>query len=215
MPNRGKFITLEGGEGSGKSTQIALLTNWIRVTFGNINVIETREPGGTPSAEAIRALLVEGDTDRWKPLSEALLHNAARVEHLVSRVKPALENGTWVICDRFIDSTLAYQGYGHGLEIETVAAINSTAMQGIEPDLTLILDMDVETGLSRAGLRQGTEDRYERMGQPFHERVHQGFREIAKQNPHRCALVDGRANKDTVFKAICQIIKSRLPDEWV
>jgi|AGTN01.2.fsa_nt_gi thymidylate kinase len=205
---RGKFITFEGGEGAGKSTQLKMLAD--SLALAGIEVVTTREPGGSKGAEAIRALLVTGDTDRWDAETEALLHTAARRDHLARTVWPALERGAWVVCDRFADSTLAYQGYGHGLSREFILNLTRLAVGAFAPDLTLILDVPVEEGLRRAGGRGGAEDRYERMGAAFHERLRQGFLEIARTDPDRCAVIDAVQDPDGVHRSILRAVKSRL-----
>lgn len=183
------FVTLEGGEGSGKSTQSRLLAE--ALAAHGIATVQTREPGGSPEAEAIRTLLVNGDPDRWDAMSEALLLFAARREHLRRTIRPALAAGKWVICDRFGDSTVAYQGYAHGLGADVIGRLAEIAVGGMRPDLTLILDLPVETGLERArGREPGREDRFERMGAAFHQRLREGFREIARHEPDRCKLID-------------------------
>ncbi|HEX2117061.1 MAG TPA: dTMP kinase, partial [Alphaproteobacteria bacterium] len=164
-PPRGRFITLEGGEGAGKSTQIARLAEALRKA--GLTVRTTREPGGSPAAETIRKLLVEGEPGRWRPLTEALLHFAARKEHLDTFVLPALAAGQWVISDRFADSTMAYQGYGHQLGRAPIHALYRTVVGDFAPDLTLILDIPVEAGLARTGGRAHAETRYERMDRAF------------------------------------------------
>lgn len=204
----GRFITFEGGEGAGKSTQLKMLAE--ALARAGIEVVTTREPGGSKGAEAIRALLVTGEVDRWDAHTEALLHTAARRDHLVKTVWPALERGAWVVCDRFFDSTLAYQGYGHGLPKDFVQSLTRLAIGDFAPDLTLMLDVPVEEGLKRAGGRGGGEDRYERMGSPFHERLRQGFLDIAKNEPDRCAVIDATASLDAVHQAIMAAIKGRL-----
>jgi len=203
----GKFITLEGGEGAGKSTQIAALVALLRAH--DLDVIETREPGGAPGAEDIRHLLVEGEPGRWAPMTEALLHSAARAEHMARKLRPALAAGTWVVCDRFTDSTLAYQGYGHGLGVDRIRALNDLVTEGLVPDLTLILDLPVETGLARASARGGA-DRYERMGTAFHQRLRDGFLAIAAAEPARCAVIDACADVETVAAAIKATVRERL-----
>lgn len=205
---RGRFITFEGGEGAGKSTQLAKLAE--ALAFAGIEVVTTREPGGSKGAEAIRALLVTGDVDRWDAQTEALLHTAARRDHLARTVWPALERGAWVLCDRFADSTLAYQGHGHGLDLSFLRQLTRLAIGDFAPDLTLVLDLPVEQGLQRAGRRGGAEDRYERMGLDFHERLRQGFLSIAAGEPDRCAVIDATANAETVHDAILRVVKSRL-----
>ena len=205
----GKFITLEGGEGTGKSTQIARLASALMAV--GINCVQTREPGGAPGAEEIRRLLVEGAVDRWQPMSEVLLHNAARIEHLETTVKPALASGQWVVCDRFFDSTLAYQGYGHGLDTAAIANLHWLLYKDFKPDLTLVLDLRLEEGLKRAAGRAQGEDRYERMGKDFHERLRRGFLEIAEAEPGRCAVVDASGDEETVHERIMAVVRERLP----
>jgi dTMP kinase len=208
-PARGRFITFEGGEGAGKSTQLRLLAERLREE--GLMVVTTREPGGSTGAESIRALLVSGDTDRWDGVTEALLHFAARRDHLVKTVWPALERGAWVLCDRFADSTLAYQGFGHGLDPEIIASLYRVAVGHFAPDLTLVLDLPVEKGLERAGIRGGAEDRYERMGLGFHQRLRQGFLGIAQSNPMRCAVIDADQGADKVEADIWATVRARLP----
>ena len=205
----GKLITLEGGEGTGKSTQVKRLAQ--SLTERGLAVVSTREPGGAPGSELIRRLLVEGDPDRWDPQTEALLHYAARREHLRSTIRPALQRGDWVISDRFADSTMAYQGYGHRLGAEWVSALHTTALGDFRPDLTLILDLPVEDGLGRAGGRGNNETRYERMDGGFHERMREGFLAIAKAEPRRCVLIDASGSVDSVAEAILGAVVERLP----
>src|SRR4029450_7378423 len=185
---RGRFITLEGGEGAGKSTQIKLLAAWLRTR--GIDAVEPPAPGGAPGAERIRELLVKGDADRWTPTAETLLHYAARADHLDRTIRPALAAGRWGICDRFADSTTAYQGYGHGVPLDVIESLFKAVVGDTAPDLTLILDLPVEQGLQRAAARAGHENRYEQMAVDFHDRLRNGFLTIARQNPQRCALVD-------------------------
>jgi len=208
MAARGRFITLEGGEGAGKSTQVRLLADALAAR--GLEVVTTREPGGSPGAEAIRALLVRGDADRWDGLTEALLHYAARRDHLARTIRPALERGAWVVCDRFNDSTLAYQGYGHGTDLGRLDALYAMVAEGLAPDLTLVLDLPVAVGLARAGHRGGEEDRYERMGDGFHERLRQGFLTIAAAEPERCAVIDAAAAPPAVHAAILAEVTARL-----
>ena len=205
---RGRFITFEGGEGAGKSTQLKMLAE--ALARAGIEVVTTREPGGSKGAEAIRALLVTGEVDRWDAETEALLHTAARRDHLARTVWPALERGAWVICDRFADSTLAYQGYGHGLALDFIRGLTKLAIGGFAPDLTLILDLPVEQGLKRAVGRGGAEDRYERMGTEFHDRLRQGFLDIAGREPDRCAVIDATGEPQQVHQTILRAVKSRL-----
>jgi len=204
----GRFITLEGGEGAGKSTQIARLADWLKAR--GREVVTTREPGGAPGAEMIRKLLVEGPAERWDGTTEALLHFAARRDHLRLTVWPALKRGAWVISDRFADSTRAYQGYGHGLDLTMLARLYEIAIGGFRPDLTLILDLPIETGLARAVARRSAETRYESLPRDFHERVHDGFAEIAKSEPVRCAIIDASRDIEAVAAAIARVVAERL-----
>lgn len=204
----GRFITLEGGEGAGKSTQIAKLKVWLE-SRGR-EVLATREPGGSPGAEAIRKLLVEGATDRWDGTTEALLHFAARRDHLRATVWPALKSGVWVLSDRFADSTRAYQGYGHGLDLAVLERLYELAVGSFRPDLTLVLDLPVEAGLARAAERRGAETRYESLPRDFHQRVREGFLEIAKRDPKRCAVIDAAKDIDTIAQAITRVVTDRL-----
>ena len=208
-----KFITFEGGEGAGKTTQIRRLSAYL-VGIGQA-VLETREPGGSAGAEEIRKLLVEGAPDRWDAETESLLHFAARRDHLVKTIVPALEAGNWVLCDRFADSTIAYQGYGHGVSRRALDQLYDLVSQGLSPDLTFILDLAVDAGLARASRRARTgvavqEDRYERMDVVFHERLRAGFREIAAGEPQRCVVLDGGRDEDTIFAKIRSIIEERF-----
>ena len=173
-------------------------------------VLQTREPGGAPGAERIRELLVTGDTDRWDGTTEALLHFAARREHLVRTVFPALEAGTWVLCDRFADSTMAYQGHGHGLGREAIERLYEVAVGDFRPDLTLILDVPVEEGLRRSAARGKDEDRYERMDIAFHHRLGDGFAEIARLAPERCAVIDASGGVDQVADEIMRLTLARF-----
>ncbi|MEG3617329.1 dTMP kinase [Magnetovibrio sp. PR-2] len=204
---KGRFITLEGGEGAGKSTQIRLLQDALE--NAGRTVICTREPGGSPGGEAIRELLVKGDAD-WEPLTEALLNYAARHEHLEKVILPTLADGTWVLCDRFADSTMAYQGYGYGMNREVIRRLHRLVVDEVTPDLTLIFDMPVDEGLKRAVARGDGEDRYERMGKDFHERLREGFLEIAKKDPARCAVIDATGDIGAVAMAVHDAVMSKL-----
>jgi len=205
---RGRFITLEGGEGAGKSTQIARLKAWLEGRGHRVTA--TREPGGSPGAEMIRKLLVEGPVERWDGTTEALLHFAARREHLRSTVWPALKRGDWVVSDRFADSTLAYQGYGHGIERKIFDQLYEVAAGGFRPDLTIILDLPIEIGLKRAAERRGSETRYESLPHDFHVRVRSGFLEIAAREPKRCVVIDATGTIDAIAGAIADAVKDRL-----
>jgi len=210
--NKGRFLTFEGGEGVGKSTQIRYLA--ARLESSGVAVLVTREPGGAPGllaqASALRQLLVEGDPNAWSPESEALLNYAQRVEHVRRIIKPALANGTWVLCDRFADSTMAYQGYGHRLGPDFVKKLHRLVLGSVAPDLTLVFDLPLEVGLKRALSRAGAETRFERMGLDFHKRLRQGFRAIARQNPKRCRLVDASGDETTVAKRIERLVAIRF-----
>jgi dTMP kinase len=184
----GLFITFEGGEGGGKTTQSTLLAE--KLAARGIPHLRTREPGGTEGAEQIRNLLVQGECARWEKMTELLLHFAARLEHVEKVVKPALAVGKTVICDRFTDSTLAYQGYGHGLGADIISMVRHLTIGTFQPDLTFILDLSASTGIDRANARHGADNRYEQMGLDFHRRVREGFLLIAKENPRRCHVLD-------------------------
>jgi dTMP kinase len=206
--SRGRFITIEGGEGAGKSTQVELLV--AALARGGMPARRTREPGGSPGAEAIRALLLEGASERWDAVSEALLLNAARREHVERLIKPALDSGSCVVCDRFADSTLAYQGYGRGLPVADLLALHRFVLGDFAPDLTLILDLPAAHGLARAAQRSGSADRFERLDPGFHERLRQGFRRIAADNPERCVLIDATGDRDSVHRAILAALAARF-----
>lgn len=210
-PPRGRFITLEGGEGAGKSTQCKRLAAALEAA--GKRVVTTREPGGSPGAEAIRRLLVEGDTGRWDGVTELLLHYAARRDHLEKTVLPALRAGAWVVSDRFADSTMAYQGYGFGVDRMAIEAVHRVAVGDLLPDLTLILDVPVESGLARAGRRDGDNggaNRYERMDRAFHERLRQGFLDIAARAPARCAVIDADRDIGSIARSIREVVRTRL-----
>ena len=200
------FITFEGGEGSGKTTQIQLLKNYFEGQ--GRDVITTREPGGTIEAEKIRDLLVQRDGGDWTPTAEALLFFTARHMHVETLIKPALAEGRIVICDRFTDSTIAYQGYGHGFDLDVLKHIQQVAIGDFQPDKTFILDIDVKDGLLRAGKRMEgddsaeTEDRFERMDLSFHENLRQGYLAIAKDNPERCIIINAAQGVDDVARDI-------------
>jgi len=205
---RGRFISFEGGEGAGKSTQVRLLAD--ALTHKGIRCLSTREPGGSPGAESIRELLIQGDVGRWDPMSEALLNFAARRDHVTNVIEPALCAGTWVICDRFTDSTIAYQGFGQGLEISLIQDLHRTAVGDLWPDVTFILDIPVADGFGRVANRSTDIDRYERMDSQFHIRLREGFLEIARKNVERCAVVDAQPPVDVVHQAVITLIEQRL-----
>ena len=205
---RGRFITLEGGEGAGKTVQAARLRDALEAR--GVGTVLTREPGGSPGAEEIRRLLVSGPVERWEPLAEAMLHAAARRDHLLHTIEPALERGDWVISDRFVDSMIVYQGYGQGAGLDVLERISDLSLGGFEPELTVVLDIPVAEGLRRAGARAGS-NRYERMGTDFHETVRRGFLARAERDEGRYAVVDATADPDTVGRAIQKIVAARLP----
>ncbi len=205
--SRGRFITIEGGEGTGKSTQAGRLCDALRNR--GLAVVCTREPGGGPWAEEIRRLLVDGEPQRWDAMTEALLHFAARRDHLVKTVQPALARGEWVISDRFADSTFAYQGYAHGLGRDVVAGLYELVVGRFAPDLTVILDLPVETGLARARERGG-EDRYERMGVAFHRKLREGFLDIARRAPESRVVINAEPGPDAVHAAVLAAVRDRL-----
>ena len=207
MP-RGKFITIEGGEGAGKSTQIRRLAERLRAI--GLDVLETREPGGPPGAEAIRTLLLASDNHEWEPETEALLHFAARREHVSKTISPALERGAWVISDRFADSTMAYQGYGLGLGVATIEALYRLSIGDFGPDLTVMLDLPAEEGMARAHSRGDRLDRYETMDIAFHRRLRQGFLEISERNPGRCVVVDATGSIEDIADKIFGAVQTRL-----
>lgn len=192
----GRFISLEGGEGTGKSTQLRRLA--ARLRAAGLEVVETREPGGTPGAEAIRKLLVEGDAGRWSPAVEALLMNAARADHVERLIRPALARGAWVLSDRYADSTLVYQGVAGALDEGSLRSLHGFATGGLWPDLTLVLDLPEADGLARAAARAGGEGRFEAKGAAYHAAVRAGFRARAAAEPLRCRLIDASGSPEEV-----------------
>ena len=204
----GRFITFEGGEGAGKSTQLKRLV--ARLQAAGREVVATREPGGSPGAESIRELVLKGSADRWSPVTETLLMYAARRDHVERIIRPALERGAWVVCDRFADSTRAYQGAAGGVDPAFIAAMETYVLEHTRPDLTLIFDMPVDVGLQRAHERAGSEMRFESKGLAFHERLREGFLAIARAEPDRCAIVDASGTLDDVEAAVWAAIESRF-----
>jgi dTMP kinase len=205
---RALFITFEGGEGAGKSTQVARLA--ARLEREGLNVLATREPGGSPGAERIRDLLVRGDADRWSPVTETLLMYAARRDHIERVIQPALARAAVVVCDRFIDSTRAYQGAGGGAPDALISMLETHVLDHAWPDLTLVFDLPVETGLARAAGRGGAEARFEGMDLNFHRRLRAGFLEIARREPQRCVVVDAASDADTVAARVWDAVSARL-----
>lgn len=209
--SRGRFITVEGGEGAGKSTQVGLLAE--ALGRRGLAVTTTREPGGTPIAEALRELLLAPREPAFLPLTEALLHWAARVDHWHRLIDPALDRGEWVVCDRFADSTLAYQGHGLGAAIDHLAVLHRIALGSIVPDVTVILDLPVAAGLERARAR-GRADRYEAMDAGFHERLRQGFLAIARAEAARCAVIDATASPEAVHESVlAEVLRRTAADD--
>ncbi len=208
IARRGRFITFEGGEGGGKSTQCRLLAAALEQR--GIVCRLTREPGGSAGAEEIRSLLVTGDPGRWDSVSETLLLSAARRDHWIKTINPALERGEWVICDRFADSTMAYQGYAHGMDRDAIAMLYALAVGKAEPDLTLILDLPVEEGLKRAFSRGDDENRYERMGVGFHQALRDGFLAIAARFPQRCVVVSALPSIEEIHAVLWETVAERL-----
>ena len=205
---RGFFITFEGGEGGGKSTQIRRLADRLAAT--GREVVTTREPGGSPGAEAIRSLLVTGEVERWSPITETLLINAARRDHIERVIAPALARGAMVLCDRFADSTRAYQGAGGGAPETLITALEASVLGGLKPDLTLILDLPADMGLARASGRGGGEARFEAKPLDFHTRLRAAFLAIAEAEPDRCVLIDASRDEPAVAAAIWSWVKSRI-----
>lgn len=205
-----RFITLEGGEGAGKSTQARRLAEQLKA--GGRRVLATREPGGTPRAEAIREALLAGRAKRYGAIGEAVLFNVARESHLELAIRPALKRGEWVVCDRFADSTRAYQGAGGGVSLATLAALERAVIGPTRPDLTLIFDLSPEIGLARAAARRrGTAgDRYETQPLAFHRALQREFRAIAAAEPWRCVLIDAGADEAAVADSVWQAVRQRL-----
>jgi dTMP kinase len=204
----GKFISLEGGDGAGKSTQVAYLSAFLREH--GIDVVQTREVGGSHSAETIRKLWLTQTEGYWDPMTELLLVMAARREHLVKTILPAIERGAWVVSDRFVDSTRVYQGFGQELGLEKVDRIYQEIAKDFEPDLTLLFDIPVEVGLSRMTGRGGLDDRFEKKHQDFHQKLRDAFLHLAKQNERRFRVVDATREPLVVKADVEKIIRERF-----
>ena len=202
MNPRGLFITFEGGEGAGKTTQIKRLA----ATLGP-DTIQTREPGGTPEAEAIRETFFKNNGQNWPPEALVLLMFSARVLHTENLIRPALEKGTTVLCDRYTDSTRVYQGYAGNLALDKIEAVKELSIGDFEPDLTLILDIAPEEGLKRADTRAG-ETTFEAKDLTFHQKIRDGFLTIARKNPDRCVIIDASQDQDTIAQQILQAVKN-------
>ena len=208
---RGKFITIEGGEGVGKSTQISLLREALAAR--GVDIVVTREPGGTPRAERVRQLLLETSDESMPVTCELLLMFAARATHIENVIRPALARGAWVVCDRFTDASYAYQGGGRGVEREHIAALERFVQGELRPDLTLLLDAPIDIGGARASARNaaaGSSDRFEREQRAFFERVRNTYLERARNEPSRFAVIDATADREAVARAIMSAIDTRL-----
>jgi len=207
---RGHFITFEGGEGTGKSTQASMLADRLKA-FG-INVHLTREPGGSPGAEAIRHVLLSGAAKALGAEAEAMLFAAAREDHVINTIAPALARGQWVISDRFSDSTRVYQGVLGQVDARMIRRLEKLTIGDTRPELTIILDLPAEEGLARAGARRGKDkaDRFESETLEFHQKLRDAYRQLSAEEPERCVLVDAAASRDVVGKAIWDVIDKRF-----
>jgi len=210
---RGRFITLEGGEGAGKSTQVRFLVS--RLEERGIEVVATREPGGSPKAEALREVLLSGGAQRFGPAGEAILFSAARIDHVDQTIEPALARGAWVVSDRFADSTRAYQGALGKLDGRFILELERVAVANARPDLTIFLDIPPEAGLLRVSKRRSGEpaDRFEAEGIEFHTALRKAFHDIARAEPDRCAVVNALAPEDDVAAAIWREVETRLLEQ--
>lgn len=207
---RGLFITLEGGEGAGKSTQIKKLRAWLEAEGHSL--VQTREPGGTPAGEALRECFIAHQGQDWPIPAQLLFMFTGRALHVEQVIRPAIESGQIVICDRFTDSTRAYQGYALGHDLNEIEQIRQIAIGDFEPDLTFIFDIDPREGLKRTGRRQGRGDTFENHDLAFHDRLRQGFLEIALKNPGRCVKLDATQPIDTVTEQVRKTVASRLEE---
>jgi dTMP kinase len=223
MENRstfGRFITFEGGEGAGKSTQIKELARRLleQETMAQTELVITREPGGSPIAEKIRELLVAGKPGDLEQKAELMLVMAARIEHVQKLIYPVLRRGGWVLCDRFVDSTLAYQGYGRGMHTDHLIMLNQWALGGLRPDLTLLLDVEHNVGLARTHRLESdsqnakVKDRFEMEDETFHMRVNEGFRQLARSEPDRIHIIDANQDSEIVSKAIWEVLSGVFPN---
>ena len=207
---RGLFITFEGGEGSGKTTQIQQLKSWIESNISSVNLCLTREPGGTIEAESIRALVLNGAANKWQPGTEAMMMSASRHENVIHVIKPALLRGDIVICDRFTDSTHVYQGFVGGVDDSLLDGLDQLSCQGLVPDLTFLLDMDSNAGLARTIKRENAESRFESKGAAFHQKVRQGFVERAEKYPNRIVKIDAAKPADAVATEVIATVRTLL-----
>lgn len=211
---RGRFITLEGGEGAGKSTQARLLADHLRAV--GREVVVTREPGGSVLAERIRDMVLDPALPAHSQLAEALLFSAARADHLDALIRPALVRGSWVICDRFSDSTRVYQGVVGGIAAETLRQLDTLVVGPTQPDLTFVIDLDTVVSLARVAGRRGEAipaDRYEGRSRDYHERLRQGFLELARAEPMRCVILDGFQSVDALAAEIRGHVEARFMRE--
>ena len=202
-----KFITFEGGEGSGKSTQIKILKNKLSKKH---KVIITREPGGTTEAELIRKLLVKGKSNKWSGTTEVLLNFTARKDHVDKIIIPNLKNGKWVLCDRFSDSTLAYQGYGRNVSENLIRNLNRSLINNLKPSLTILLDIDPNVGLGRSKKRNNNELRYENMPLNYHKKIRNAYLDIARKNKKRIKIIDASLDKNSISEIIWSFIQKEL-----
>jgi dTMP kinase len=207
---RGKFITFEGGEGSGKSSHATTLAE--RLTACGLKAVQTREPGGSPGAEAIRHVLLSGAAQPFGPDAEAILFAAARDDHVRSTIRPALDSGAWVVCDRFFDSTRVYQGVVGEADSRLIRGLERITVGDLKPDLTFILDVPAKTGRSRAAKRRGVKraDRFEGEALDFHQRLRQAYLDLAAREPDRCVVIDARAPREEVAERIWSVVRARL-----
>ena len=208
QPNSAELIVLEGVDGAGKGVQSRMLLSAMKAA--GLDVILTREPGGSPGAEEIRRLIVEGEPNRWDDMTELLLIYAARRSHVMDTIKPALKQGTWVISDRFADSSRAFQGVAGNLGIDVVDRIHKETLGDFNPELTLILDLDPEISLSRADARGGAEDRFEQKGIEYQARVREGFRQLAEMTPQSRKLIDASGTMDEVSQKVLDCINAHF-----
>ena len=204
----GRLITFEGGEGAGKSTQVSILVE--RLRSAGRHAITTREPGGSPAAEDIRETLLSGKVKQFGPFAEALLFSIARADHIDTVISDALARGQWVVCDRFLDSTRAYQGATGGVPAPVISALERLTLHGVMPNLTIVLDIPVEEGLARMARRRGAPDRFESQDIAQHERIRKAFLDIAEQEPGRCVVIDARKPEALVAEDVWEAVAERL-----
>jgi dTMP kinase len=204
----GRLITFEGGEGAGKSTQLSILVE--RLRNAGRHAIGTREPGGSPAAEDIRETLLSGKVKQFGPFAEALLFSIARADHIDTVISDSLARGQWVVCDRFLDSTRAYQGATGGVPAPVISALERLTLHGVMPNLTIVLDIPVEEGLARMARRRGAPDRFESQDIAQHERIRKAFLDIAEQEPGRCVVIDARKPEALVAEDVWEAVAERL-----